>query len=109
MKKAWEKFESQMDCEPFTVLVLIDNTCFAKTLIDTRCLSYGLCDPRFAQKNNFTRLRINPRTVSGVDGHITAEINKVAIVRMHLDGYKERRVFLYVALIGHYDMILGMP
>ena len=98
-----------MDCDPFIVSALIDDICFAETLIDTGCLSYGLCDPRFAQKNSFERLRIDPRTVSGVDGHITAEINEVAVVRLDLDGYREERVFLYVAPIGHYDMILGMP
>lgn len=98
-----------MDCAPFIVSALIDDTYFAKTLIDTGCLSYGLCDPRFAQKNNLTRLRINPRTVSGVDGNITAEINEVVVVRLDLDGYRERKVFLYVAPIGYYDMILGMP
>jgi hypothetical protein len=38
-----------------------------------------------------------------------AEINKVAIVHLNLDGYREERVFLYVALIGHYNIILGMP
>ena len=98
-----------MDCEPFIVSALIDNSCFAETLVDTGCLSYGLCDSRFAQKNNLTRLRIEPRTVSGVDGHVTAEINEVAVVRLDLDGYREERVFLYVAPIGHYDMILGLP
>ena len=98
-----------MDCEPFIVSALIDNSCFAETLVDTGCLSYGLCDSRFAQKNNLTRLRIEPRTVSGVDGHVTAEINEVAVVRLDLDGYREERVFLYIAPIGHYDMILRLP
>jgi hypothetical protein len=98
-----------MDCEPFVVSALINGSCFAETLVDTRCLSYGLCDPSFAQKNAFTRVRIEPQTVSGVDGRVTAEINEVAVVHLDLDGYKEERVFLYVALVGHYDMILGMP
>jgi predicted aspartyl protease len=98
-----------MDCDPFIVSALIDDTCFAETLVDTGCLSYGLCDPRFAQKNKLTRLRIDPRTISGVDGRVITEINEVAVVRLDLDGYRERRVFLYVAPTGHYDMILGLP
>lgn len=98
-----------MDCEPFIVLALIDSSCFAETLVDTGCLSYGLCDSRFAQENALTCLRIKPWTVSGVDGYVTAEINEVVVVHLDLDGYREERVFLYVALIGYYDMILGMP
>jgi hypothetical protein len=98
-----------MDCDPFIVSALVDNYCFANTLIDTGCLSYGLCDPRFAQKNAFPRMQIEPRSVSGVDGQVTAVIDEVVIVRLDLDGYREERVFLYVAPIGDYDMILGMP
>ena len=108
MKEAWEKFEDRMDCEPFVVSALIDGSYFAETLVDTGCLSYGLCDPSFAQKNALTRLRIEPRTVSGVDGRITAEINEVVVVHLDLDGYKERRVFLYVVLISYYNIILGI-
>jgi hypothetical protein len=40
-----------MDGVPFTVSVLVNNTAFAETLIDTGCLSYRLCDPKFASKN----------------------------------------------------------
>jgi hypothetical protein len=98
-----------MNCEPFIVSALINSSCFAETLINTRCLSYSLCDPSFAQKNAFTHLQIKPRTVSGIDGRVTAKINKVAIIHLDLDGYKEGRVFLYIAPIGHYDIILGMP
>ena len=97
-----------MDCNPFVVSALIDGSYFAETLVDTRCLSYGLCDPSFAQKNALIRLRIDPWTVSGFDGYVTAEINEVVIIHLDLDSYKEGRVFLYVVLIGHYNMILGM-
>jgi len=40
-----------MDGVPFTVSALVNNMAFAETLIDTGCLSYGLCDPKFASKN----------------------------------------------------------
>jgi hypothetical protein len=46
--------------------------------------------------------------VSSINSWVIAEINKVAIVYLDLDGYKKRRVFLYIALIGHYNIILGM-
>jgi hypothetical protein len=98
-----------MDGKPFVVSALINSYSFANTLIDTGCLSYGLCDPRFAQKNGLTRLKITPRSVTGVDGKLTAVTDEVVAVDLDLDGHKEERVFLYLSPIGHYDMILGMP
>jgi hypothetical protein len=98
-----------MDGEPFTVSALVNNTTFAKTLIDTGCLSYGLCDPKFASKNRLQRLKIAPRSVTGVDGKLTAVTDEVVAIELDLDGHEEERVFLYVSPIGHYDMILGMP
>jgi predicted aspartyl protease len=98
-----------MDGEPFVISALIDGHSFAETLIDTGCLSYGLCDPRFAQRNRLTRLKITPRSVTGVDGKLTAVTDEVVAVELDLDGHREERVFLYVSPIGHYDMILGMP
>ena len=98
-----------MDGEPFVISALVDGHSFAETLIDTGCLSYGLCDPRFARRNRLTRLKITPRSVTGVDGKLTAVTDEVVAVELDLDGHKEERVFLYVSPIGHYDMILGMP
>jgi predicted aspartyl protease len=98
-----------MDGEPFTVAALVNNTAFAETLIDTGCLSYGLCDPKFASKNRLQRLKIAPRSVTGVDGKLTAVTDEVVAIELDLDGHEEERVFLYVSPIGHYDMILGMP
>jgi hypothetical protein len=76
-----------MDYAPFIVLALIDDSYFVETLINTRCLSYSLCDPHFMQKNTLTRLWISPQTILGVNGHIIAKINKVTIVYLDLDGY----------------------
>ena len=98
-----------MDGVPFTVSALVNNTAFAETLIDTSCLLYRLCDPKFASKNRLQRLKIVPRSVTGVDGKLTAVTDEVVAIELDLDGHEEERVFLYVSPIGHYDMILGMP
>ena len=89
-----------MDGKPFVVSALINSYSFANTLIDTGCLSYGLCDPRFAQKNGLTRLKITPRSVTGVDGKLTAVTDEVVAVDLDLDGHKEERVFLYLSPSG---------
>ena len=98
-----------MDGDPFCVSALVNDSVFANTLIDTGCLSYSLCDPRFAKKNNLMLLKIKPCTVTGVDGKVTAVTDEVAVMDIDLDGYSESRVFAYVCPIGQYDMILGMP
>lgn len=98
-----------MDGKPFIVNTFINDIIFASTLIDTGCLSYGLCDSHFAQKNNLVRLKINPREVVGFDGKVASSVNEVAIVDIDLDGHRQSKVFLYIAPLGQYDMILGMP
>ncbi|TQS35488.1 hypothetical protein Golomagni_04091 [Golovinomyces magnicellulatus] len=105
----WNRFEKSMDCKPFIVNTFINDIIFASTLIDTGCLSYGLCDSHFAQKNNLVRLKINPREVVGFDGKIASSVNEVAVVNIDLDGHRQSKVFLYIAPLGPYDMILGMP
>jgi hypothetical protein len=38
-----------------------------------------------------------------------AIINEVIAINLNLDSYKKEKVFLYILLIGHYNIILGMP
>lgn len=109
MREAWESFESSMDGEPFVISALIDGRAFAETMIDTGCLSNGLCDPRFARRHGLTRLKIEPRQVTGVDGKLTDETDEVVAIKLDLEGHIQEKVFLYVAPIGDYDIILGMP
>jgi hypothetical protein len=98
-----------MDGEPFIISALINGYSFAEILIDTGCLSHRLCDPRFIRKNKLTRLKIILRQVTGIDGKLTAITDEVIAVNLDLDGHREEKVFLYMSLIGYYNMILGMP
>jgi len=38
-----------------------------------------------------------------------AIINKVIAINLNLDSYRKEKVFLYILLIRHYNIILGMP
>jgi hypothetical protein len=38
-----------------------------------------------------------------------AIIDEVIAVNLNLDSYREEKVFFYILLIRHYDIILGMP
>jgi hypothetical protein len=38
-----------------------------------------------------------------------AIIDEVIAINLDLNSYKEEKVFLYISLIRHYNIILGMP
>jgi hypothetical protein len=109
LEQAWKDFEPDMDGDPFVVPALVNDESFANTMIDSGCLSYGLCDYKFARKHKLERVRIRPRLVSGVDGSATDTVDEVVAVQLDLDGHREERVFMYLTRIGEYDMILGLP
>jgi transposase InsO family protein/predicted aspartyl protease len=99
-----------MDSEPFLVSTLLNGNCYAKTLIDTGCLSYGLIDSRFAIKNGLQRIPITPRGLSGFDAPSTDQVTEVAVVSMDIDGHVEAQAFFYVVpRLASYNMILGLP
>jgi hypothetical protein len=43
-----------------------------------------------------------------IDEKLTAIINEVIAVNLDLNSHREEKVFLYISLIGYYDMILNM-
>jgi len=38
-----------------------------------------------------------------------AIIDEVIAINLNLNSYREEMVFLYISLIRHYNIILGMP
>ena len=99
-----------MDGAPFLVSTLINRECYAKTLVDSGCLSYGIIDSRFATKHNLQRISISPRTLTGFDAPSPSGlVTEVAVVVIDIDGHCEDQAFFYVApRLASYDMILGM-
>ena len=78
-------------------------------MVDTGCLTYGLCDPVYASKQNLERIKIKPFYMEAFDGEKAARpIQEVAVADIDLEGYQERMWF-YVTPLGGYDMYLGMP
>jgi hypothetical protein len=99
-----------MDGDPLLVLILVNQECFATTLVDTGCLFYGVASAFFVQKNNLKRIPINPRSLSGFDGVTDALVTEVAVVRIDIDGHTQDRVYLYIVpKLSKYDMIMGLP
>ena len=93
-----------MHCDPIIVSTLVNHNSFARTMVDTGCLSYGLCDPVYASKQNLERIRIKPFYMEAFDGEKAARpVEEVAVADIDLEGYQER-VWFYVTPLGGYDM-----
>jgi len=98
-----------MDQPPFLVPALIDQLYYAKTLLDSGCLSYGLIDSKFASKCDLERLRISPRKMEGFEDLTEGVYDEVAVVRLDINGHTERALFYVAPRLAAYDVILGDP
>ena len=79
-----------MHCEPIVIPTLVNNTSFARTMVDTGCLCYGLCDPTYATRANLKRIEIKPFYMEAFDGEKAARpIQEVAIINLDLEGFKD--------------------
>jgi predicted aspartyl protease len=100
-----------MDSPPFLVSTLINGNCFAKTLVDTGCLSYGLIDSRFAAKHQLERISLKKRRrLVGFESQSEGYVTEVAAISIDIDGHLESKAYFYIApRLASYDLILGLP
>ncbi len=98
-----------MDQPPFLVPALIDQLYYAKTLLDSGCLSYGLIDSKFASKCDLERLKISPRRMVGFENLTKDVCDEVAVARLDINGHTERAFFYVAPRLAAYDAILGNP
>ena len=77
-----------MHCDPIIVSALENHNSFARTMVDTGCLTYGLCDPIYALKQNLERIKIKPFYIEAFDGEKVARpIQEVVTINIDLEGY----------------------
>lgn len=99
-----------MDGSPFLVSVRVNGTVYAKTLVDTGCLSYGTISSAFVRKHCLPRIQIRPRSLVGVNYEVNGSIREVTYIDSDLDGHRQKRIFLYIVPDQKsYDLILGLP
>jgi hypothetical protein len=98
-----------MHCEPIVISTLVNNTVFSKTMVDTGCTCYALCDLAFVTRANLERIPIRPFYMEAFDGEETARlIGEVAVAEIDIEGFTDR-IWCYVTPLGGYDMYLGLP
>jgi len=109
IQEQWREFQRDMFCEPFAISGFVNGVAQANIMVDSGCLSYSLCDPRFAKRNSLQRISVSPLGLEGFDGSRERVATEVAILDIDLDGYTER-IFAYITpLSGHHDVFLGLP
>ena len=97
MLRTWNEFQKEsMNRLPILVSTLINEECFAKTLLDIGCLSYSLIDSHFVNKHNLTYIAISLWSLTGFDRLATGEINSVVSVSIDIDRHIEERAFFYI-------------
>ena len=99
-----------MDGTPFLVLIMMNNKCFTKTLLDSGYLSYGLISERFATQNNLQRINISPQDLTDFNALSSDTVNQIIILLMNINSHREEQAFCYIIpKIASYDMILELP
>jgi hypothetical protein len=108
IQEEWKEFKKDMFCEPFAILGFVDGMAQANIMVDSGCLSYTLCDSRFARKNNLQRISVSPLGLEGFNGLKNSIATEVAVLDIDLDGYSER-IFAYITPLSGHDIFLGLP
>ena len=97
-----------MFCEPFAIPGFVNGIAQANIMVDSGCLSYALCDSRFARQNSLERITVSPLGLEGFDGSKYRVATEVAILDLDLDGHTER-IFAYITPLSGHDIFLGLP
>jgi hypothetical protein len=108
IQEEWKEFRKDMFCEPFAISGFVNGIAQASIMVDSGCLSYALCDSRFAQQNNLQRISVSPLGLESFDGSRTRKATEVVVINVDLDGYSER-IFAYVTPLSGHDIFLGLP
>lgn len=99
-----------MDGPGFVFPTLINKSCYARTMADTGCHSYGVIDERFVRKHSLARISIPPRRLTGYEEGREGIINEVAVVETDMDGHREAKNYFYIVpRLSTYDLIIGNP
>ena len=107
-QEEWKEFKKDMFCEPFAIPGFVNGIIQANVMVDSGCLSYALCDSRFAERNSLQRLPVSPLGLEGFNGSKSTTTSEVAIIDIDLDGYSER-IFAYITPLSGHDIFLGLP
>ena len=72
------------------VSTLVNNTSFARTMVNTSCLCYRLCDPMYTMWANLKHIKIKPFYIEAFDREKAMRpIQEVAVMDLDLEGFTD--------------------
>lgn len=106
------------DAEPLLINVWIGSpkplTCLSSSLLDTGCtgnsfihqrLIRGLCQKYDVAPFKLTR----PKPLVGFDGRESRPVREAIVLPLQIRDHLQQSAVLYIADIGHHDLIIGKP
>ena len=95
--------------ELIVVSTLVNNTSFARTIVNTSCLCYRLCNPMYTVQANLKHIKIKPFYIEAFDREKAIRpIQEVAVIDLDLEGFTDQVQF-YITPLSKYNMYLGIP
>ena len=79
-----------MYCKLIVIPTLVNNTSFARTIVNTSCLCYGLYNPTYTIQANLERIKIKPFYIEAFNREKAVRpIQEVAVVNLDLEGFTD--------------------
>ena len=79
-----------MYCKLIVIPTLVNNTSFTRTIVNTSCLCYRLCNPTYATRANLKRIKIKPFYIEAFNREkATRPIREVAVTDLDLEGFRD--------------------
>ena len=90
------------------VSTLVNNTSFARTMVNTSCLCYRLYNPMYTVQANLKHIKIKPFYIKAFNKEKAIRpIQEVAIIDLDLEGFTDQVQF-YITPLSKYNMYLGI-
>ncbi len=72
------------------VSTLVNNTSFARTMVNTSCLYYRLCNPMYTVWANLKHIKIKPFYIEAFNREKAIRpIQEVAVIDLDLEGFTD--------------------
>ena len=76
--------------ELIVISTLVNNTLFTRTIVNTSCLCYRLCDPTYTIQVNLKYIEIKPFYIEVFDKEKAIRpIQEVAVIDLDLEGFRD--------------------
>lgn len=98
-----------MNIHPFTISCALHPFISGHALVDSGCTSYGFISSHFANKCDLPRIDVPCRIMHSFEGQSSQYVTQAIKGPLFAESHYQARIFLYIAELSNYDIILGRP